>query len=160
HYLRFLKARMDQMHKYPYAKGHYLVNGYAPLHKAEDISKYIKLRRYRCAYLTSYLPELNPITFSSLQYFIAALGQQLLSLFDVLSIERRFAYLLDNSLRVSVSPNSITVPQQSTLCSMENQEMTSLAFISGKIICLINKKLCEVASVNVVDGSFLKEDIL
>lgn len=42
-------------------KGHYLVMDNAPIHKSEDIAKYITSRGYRCAYLPSYSPELNPI---------------------------------------------------------------------------------------------------
>ncbi|KAG1046675.1 hypothetical protein G6F43_010849 [Rhizopus delemar] len=61
HYLSFLKATMDEMDKYQHMKGHYLVMDNAPIHKAEDISRYIESRGYRCAYLPSYSPELNPI---------------------------------------------------------------------------------------------------
>ncbi|KAL1936649.1 hypothetical protein VTP01DRAFT_783 [Rhizomucor pusillus] len=61
HYLSFLKATMDEMDKYEYMKGHHLVMDNAPIHKAEDIFKYIESRGYRCAYLPSYSPELNPI---------------------------------------------------------------------------------------------------
>ncbi|KAL1930820.1 hypothetical protein VTP01DRAFT_10982 [Rhizomucor pusillus] len=61
HYLSFLKATMDEMDKFEQMKGHYLVMDNAPIHKAEEISKYIESRGYRCAYLPSYSPELNPI---------------------------------------------------------------------------------------------------
>lgn len=61
HYLSFLKATMDEMDKHQHMKVHYLVMDNAPIHKAEDISRYIKSRGYRCAYLPSYSPELNPI---------------------------------------------------------------------------------------------------
>ncbi|KAL1925846.1 hypothetical protein VTP01DRAFT_8097 [Rhizomucor pusillus] len=57
----FLKATMDEMDKYPHMKGHYLVMDKAPIHKSEDIQKYIKSRKYRYAYLPSYSPELKPI---------------------------------------------------------------------------------------------------
>ncbi|KAL1931427.1 hypothetical protein VTP01DRAFT_9569 [Rhizomucor pusillus] len=57
HYISFLK----EMDKYPQVKGHYLVMDNAPIHKSEDIAKYITSRGYRCAYLPSYSPELNPI---------------------------------------------------------------------------------------------------
>ena len=52
---------MDEMDKYPHMKGHYLVMDKAPIHKSEDIQKYIKSRKYRYAYLPSYSPELKPI---------------------------------------------------------------------------------------------------
>ncbi|CEJ01778.1 hypothetical protein RMCBS344292_15799 [Rhizopus microsporus] len=52
---------MDEMDKYQHMKSHYLVMDNAPIHKAEDISRYIESRGYRCAYLPSYSPELNPI---------------------------------------------------------------------------------------------------
>ncbi|KAL1933910.1 hypothetical protein VTP01DRAFT_8000 [Rhizomucor pusillus] len=61
HYLSFLKATMDEMDKYEQMKGHYLVMDNAPIHKAEDIFKYIESREYLCAYLPSYSPELYPI---------------------------------------------------------------------------------------------------
>ncbi|KAL1926038.1 hypothetical protein VTP01DRAFT_7131 [Rhizomucor pusillus] len=61
HYLSFLKATMDEMDKYEQMKGYYLVMDNAPIHKADDISRYIESRGYRCAYLSSYSPELNPI---------------------------------------------------------------------------------------------------
>ncbi|KAL1929158.1 hypothetical protein VTP01DRAFT_2217 [Rhizomucor pusillus] len=42
--------------------GHYLVMDNTPIHKSEDIPKYITTSRgYRCAYLLSYSPELNSI---------------------------------------------------------------------------------------------------
>ncbi|KAL1927819.1 hypothetical protein VTP01DRAFT_3640 [Rhizomucor pusillus] len=55
------EATMDEMDKYPHMKGHYLVLDNGPIHKSEDIQKYIKSRKYRYAYLPSYSPELNPI---------------------------------------------------------------------------------------------------
>ncbi|KAL1927114.1 hypothetical protein VTP01DRAFT_5077 [Rhizomucor pusillus] len=61
HYLSFLKATMDEMDKHEHMKGHHLVMDDAPIHKADDISKYIETRGYRCAHLPSYSPELNPI---------------------------------------------------------------------------------------------------
>ncbi|KAL1934995.1 hypothetical protein VTP01DRAFT_4135 [Rhizomucor pusillus] len=61
HYLSFLKVTMDEMDKYPQMKGHYLVMDNAPIHKSDDISKYVESRGYRCAYLPSYAPKLNPI---------------------------------------------------------------------------------------------------
>ncbi|KAL1927158.1 hypothetical protein VTP01DRAFT_5121 [Rhizomucor pusillus] len=61
HYLSFLKATMDEMDKYPHMKGHYLVMDNAPIHKSDDISKYVESRGYRCTYLPLYSPELNPI---------------------------------------------------------------------------------------------------
>ncbi|KAG1310778.1 hypothetical protein G6F64_004314 [Rhizopus arrhizus] len=52
---------MDEMDKFEHMKGYYLVMDNAPIHKADIISKYIESRGYRCAYLPSYSPELNPI---------------------------------------------------------------------------------------------------
>ncbi|CEG78177.1 hypothetical protein RMATCC62417_12822 [Rhizopus microsporus] len=57
----FLKATMDEMDRYPHMKRHYLITDNAPIHKFEDIAKYIISRGYRYAYLPSYSPELNPI---------------------------------------------------------------------------------------------------
>ncbi|KAL1933804.1 hypothetical protein VTP01DRAFT_7894 [Rhizomucor pusillus] len=61
HYISFLEDTLDEMDKYPQMKGHYLVMDNAPIHKSDDIAKYITSRGYRCAYLPSYSPELNPI---------------------------------------------------------------------------------------------------
>ncbi|KAL1935749.1 hypothetical protein VTP01DRAFT_4889 [Rhizomucor pusillus] len=41
HYLSFLKATMDEMDNYPQMKGYYLVMDNAPIHKSEDVAKYI-----------------------------------------------------------------------------------------------------------------------
>ncbi|KAL1936279.1 hypothetical protein VTP01DRAFT_413 [Rhizomucor pusillus] len=57
HYVSFLKDTLDEMEKYPQMKRHHLVVDNAPIHKSEDIAKYIAFRGYRCAYS----PELNPI---------------------------------------------------------------------------------------------------
>ncbi|KAL1925902.1 hypothetical protein VTP01DRAFT_7241 [Rhizomucor pusillus] len=43
------------------ATGYYLVMDNALIHTYEDIAKYIASRGYRCAYLPSYSPELNPV---------------------------------------------------------------------------------------------------
>ena len=61
HYLISLKTTVDEMDKYQRMKGHYLAMDNAPIHKAEDISQYIKSRGYRSAYFLLYSPELNPI---------------------------------------------------------------------------------------------------
>ncbi|KAG1166527.1 hypothetical protein G6F36_012911 [Rhizopus arrhizus] len=61
HYAGFLKATMDEMDQYPHMKDHYLVIDNAPIHTSEDIAKYVESRGYRCAYLPSYSPEINPI---------------------------------------------------------------------------------------------------
>ncbi|KAG1147090.1 hypothetical protein G6F37_009566 [Rhizopus arrhizus] len=61
HYVSFLKATMDEMDQYPHMKGHYLVMDNAPIHTSVDIAKYVESRGYRCVYLPSYSPELNPI---------------------------------------------------------------------------------------------------
>ncbi|CEG81748.1 hypothetical protein RMATCC62417_15909 [Rhizopus microsporus] len=59
HYFSFLKATMDEMDQCPHMKGYYLVMNNAPIHKPEDIAKYIISRGYRYAYLPPYSPELN-----------------------------------------------------------------------------------------------------
>jgi transposase len=61
HYVGFLKATMDEMDKYPHMKGHYLVLDNAPIHTSVGIAKYGESRGYRCVYLPSHSPELNPI---------------------------------------------------------------------------------------------------
>ncbi|KAG0817207.1 hypothetical protein G6F18_008281 [Rhizopus arrhizus] len=61
HYISFLKATMDEMDRHPHMKGHYLVMDNAPIHTSDNIAKYVESRGYRCAYLPSYSPELNPI---------------------------------------------------------------------------------------------------
>ncbi|CEG72406.1 hypothetical protein RMATCC62417_07968 [Rhizopus microsporus] len=52
---------LDEMDKHPYMKGHYIVMDYAPIHTHENIKKYVEYRGYRCVYLHTYSPELNPI---------------------------------------------------------------------------------------------------
>ncbi|CEI91986.1 hypothetical protein G6F70_005273 [Rhizopus microsporus] len=52
---------MDEMDRYPHMKGHYLVMDNASIYTSDNIAKYVQSRGYRCAYLTSYSPELNPI---------------------------------------------------------------------------------------------------
>ncbi|KAG0767881.1 hypothetical protein G6F18_003787 [Rhizopus arrhizus] len=61
HYISFLKATMNEMDRFPYMKGHYLVMDNAPIHTSENIAKYVESRGYRCTYLPPYPPELNPI---------------------------------------------------------------------------------------------------
>lgn len=61
HYISFLKDTLHEMDQYPHMKDHYLIMDSAPIHKSEDIAKYITSRGYRCAYLPSYSSELNPI---------------------------------------------------------------------------------------------------
>jgi hypothetical protein len=61
HYVSFLKATMDEMDQYPHMKGHYLVMNNDPIHTSVDVAKYVESRGYRCVYLPSYSPELNPI---------------------------------------------------------------------------------------------------
>ncbi|KAI8645759.1 DDE superfamily endonuclease-domain-containing protein [Parasitella parasitica] len=52
---------MDVMDQHPEFKDYYLIMDNAPIHKHEDIQKYIEDRGYRCLYLPSYSSELNPI---------------------------------------------------------------------------------------------------
>ncbi|KAG0738552.1 hypothetical protein G6F57_002832 [Rhizopus arrhizus] len=61
HYISFLKITLDEMDKYPHMKGHYIVMDNAPIHTHENIKKYIEFRGYKCVYLPTYSPELNPI---------------------------------------------------------------------------------------------------
>ena len=61
HYISFLKATMNEMDRFPYMKGHYLVMDNAPIHTSENIAKYVEPRGYHCTYLPPYSSELNPI---------------------------------------------------------------------------------------------------
>jgi transposase len=61
HYISFLKMTLDEMDKHPHMKGHYIVMDNAPIHTHENIRKYIEYRGYKCVYLPTYSPELNPI---------------------------------------------------------------------------------------------------
>jgi transposase len=61
HYISFLKMTLDEMDKYPHMKGHCIVMDNAPIHAYEKIKKYIEYRGYKCVYLPTYSPELNPI---------------------------------------------------------------------------------------------------
>ncbi|CEJ05609.1 hypothetical protein RMCBS344292_19547 [Rhizopus microsporus] len=61
HYITFLKMTLDEMDKHPHMKGHYIVMDNAPIHTHENIRKYIEYRGYKCVYLPTYSPELNPI---------------------------------------------------------------------------------------------------
>ncbi|CEG83371.1 hypothetical protein RMATCC62417_17300 [Rhizopus microsporus] len=61
HYINFLIVTLDEMDKHPHMKGHYVfmcVNG-CIIHNY--IKKYIEYRGYKCVYLPTYSPELNPI---------------------------------------------------------------------------------------------------
>ncbi|CEG75084.1 hypothetical protein RMATCC62417_10190 [Rhizopus microsporus] len=60
HYISFLKLTLDEMDKHPHMKGHYVVMDNAHIHTHENI-KYIEYRGYKCVYLPTYSPELNPI---------------------------------------------------------------------------------------------------
>ncbi|KAG1130496.1 hypothetical protein G6F42_004120 [Rhizopus arrhizus] len=61
HYISFLKTTLDEMDKHPHMKGHYIVMDNALIHTHENIKKYIEYRGYKCVYLPTYSPELNPI---------------------------------------------------------------------------------------------------
>ena len=61
HYINFLKMTLDEMDKHPHMKGHYIVMNNALNHTHENIKKYIEYRGYKCVYLPTYSPELNPI---------------------------------------------------------------------------------------------------
>ncbi|CEG67437.1 hypothetical protein RMATCC62417_03868 [Rhizopus microsporus] len=62
HYLSFLKMTLDEMDKHPQTNGHYIVMddaSHSYIRKHCEI--YIKYRGYKCVYLPTYSPELNPI---------------------------------------------------------------------------------------------------
>lgn len=61
HYFNFVASTLDVMDQHEEFKGNYLVMDNAPIHKHDDIAKYIQSRGYGCIYLPSYSPELNPI---------------------------------------------------------------------------------------------------
>ena len=49
------------MDKHSHMKGHYIVMDSAPIHMHENIKKYIEYWGYKCVYLPTYSPEINPI---------------------------------------------------------------------------------------------------
>ena len=51
----------DETDKYPHMKGHYIVMDNAPIYTHENIKRYIEYRGYKCVYLPTYSPKLNPI---------------------------------------------------------------------------------------------------
>ncbi|EIE86653.1 hypothetical protein RO3G_11364 [Rhizopus delemar RA 99-880] len=61
HYISFLKTTLDGMDKHPHMKGHYIVMDNVPIHMHENIKKHIDYRGYKCVYLPTCSPELNPI---------------------------------------------------------------------------------------------------
>jgi hypothetical protein len=61
HYISFLKTTLDEMDKHPHMKGHYIIMDNALIHTHKNIKKYIEYRGYKCVYLPTYSPELNPI---------------------------------------------------------------------------------------------------
>ncbi|CEG68221.1 hypothetical protein RMATCC62417_04526 [Rhizopus microsporus] len=61
HFISFLKMTLDEMYKHPHMKGHYIIMDYAPIHTHENIKKYTEYRGYKCVYLPTYSPKLNPI---------------------------------------------------------------------------------------------------
>ncbi|CEG65348.1 hypothetical protein RMATCC62417_02151 [Rhizopus microsporus] len=61
HYISFLKTTLDEMGRHPHMKGHYIVMDNASIHTHENIKKYIEYRGYKCVYLPTYSPDLNPI---------------------------------------------------------------------------------------------------
>jgi transposase len=61
HYISFLKMTLDEMDKHSHMKGHYIVMDNAPIHTHGNIKTYIEYRGYKCVYLPTYSPELNPI---------------------------------------------------------------------------------------------------
>ncbi|KAG1050024.1 hypothetical protein G6F43_007677 [Rhizopus delemar] len=60
HYLAYLTNVMDTLDKSD-MKGQYLVMDNTPIHKPKVIQKLIEDRGYKCLYLPSYSPFLNPI---------------------------------------------------------------------------------------------------
>ncbi|CAO3688188.1 unnamed protein product [Rhizopus microsporus] len=62
HYLSFLKMTLDEMDKHPQMKDHYIVMDNAShSYVRKHCEIYIKYRGYKCVYLPTYSPELNPI---------------------------------------------------------------------------------------------------
>ncbi|KAG1461875.1 hypothetical protein G6F56_005630 [Rhizopus delemar] len=61
HYISFIKTTLDEMDKHPHMKDHCVVMDNAPIHTHENIKKYIEYRGYKCVYLPTYSPKLNPI---------------------------------------------------------------------------------------------------
>ncbi|KAG1154888.1 hypothetical protein G6F36_014442 [Rhizopus arrhizus] len=61
HYISLLKMTLDEMDKCPHMKGHHIIMDNAPIHTHENTKKYIEYRGYKCVYLPTYSPELNPI---------------------------------------------------------------------------------------------------
>ncbi|CEP16413.1 hypothetical protein [Parasitella parasitica] len=61
HYANFVSDILAEMDKFPEMKGHFLIMGNAPIHTNKIIRTMIEERGYRCLYLPSYSPELNPI---------------------------------------------------------------------------------------------------
>ncbi|CAO3673642.1 unnamed protein product [Rhizopus stolonifer] len=52
---------LDEMDRYLHMKEHYIAMDNAHIHTHENIKKYIEYRGYKCVYLPTYTPELNPI---------------------------------------------------------------------------------------------------
>jgi hypothetical protein len=61
HYLYFIPKTMDEMDCVPETKGYYIVMDNAHIHTADTIDAMIIERGYKCVYIPSYSPELNPI---------------------------------------------------------------------------------------------------
>jgi transposase len=60
-YISFLKMTLGEMDKHSHMKGDYIAMDNAPIHTHANIKKYIECRGYKCVYLPTYSPELNPI---------------------------------------------------------------------------------------------------
>lgn len=60
HFLPYLSNAMNVLDKNG-MNGHYIVMDNAPIHKPKVIQKLIGERGYKCLYLPSYSPFLNPI---------------------------------------------------------------------------------------------------
>ncbi|SAL96430.1 hypothetical protein [Absidia glauca] len=60
HYLQFLEATLTELDKNG-LKGRYLVMDNAPIHKSVEVQNLISSRGYKCMYLPTYSPSLNPI---------------------------------------------------------------------------------------------------
>jgi transposase len=61
HYFNFVAKTLDVMDRHPELKEDYLVMDNVPIHKQNDIRKYVESHGYRCVYFSSYSPQLNLI---------------------------------------------------------------------------------------------------
>ncbi len=61
HYFSYIKHIIEEMDKHSVYKEAYIVMDNSPIHKIQEISKFIEEKGYHCVYLPPYSPDLNPI---------------------------------------------------------------------------------------------------